>query len=120
MSAYIRDAATWRQIFEGLDAEQIARRILGDLVAYRSDSQHEASDTQQLANAIRAIAANASTMQAQLYGTPDVEDIAIRHADEELTAAAENLSAFFSAETCLAIMLGELKPANEESNHAAT
>lgn len=125
MTPELRDAAAWRKIFLGLDPEQIARHILADLFGYpRGNSLKNAArqhDVDQLANAIRAVAANAATMQAQLYGTPDVEDIAIRHANEELTAGAERLAEYLSAETCLAIMLGEpLKPANEESDNAAT
>lgn len=55
-----RSIAEWEKIFGTLDAtncgpeDAIANRILGDLVGYRTNSQHRQADARQLANALQA------------------------------------------------------------------
>jgi hypothetical protein len=56
----IRTVEEWREIIrrnivEKIDDYELARHVLGDLIAYRNRTQHEAQDLNQLRNLFAAI-----------------------------------------------------------------
>jgi hypothetical protein len=51
----VRDVQQWSLIFEGYpDVYDAAARLTGDLIGYRSSSQHRDRDTQEIAHAMMA------------------------------------------------------------------
>jgi hypothetical protein len=53
----VRTVTEWTEILRDLSPQDAAKRIFGDITHYREGGAHEASDREQLGNAMLAFAA---------------------------------------------------------------